>query len=352
MIEKIKISKNSTINHALEKLNSIGKKNLIIVDNKNKLLGTISDGDIRRGIVRNQNLDQKINILYNKKPFFFYENEVDLKKLKKIFLERKEFDFIPVIDRQKKVKKVIYWEDIFPLKKKNYELKNKKLKCVIMAGGWGTRLMPFTKILPKPLIPIKDKTLIEYIIESFTKKNLTKFIISTNYKSEIIKSYFSEIKKNYKLKFVKEKIILGTIGSLGLMKSYLKDTFFVSNVDTLVDFEINDFYNFHKKEKNILTLLVSAKDYVVPYGNCIPSNNGTLKKLTEKPSLSMLVNVGIYLCEPTVLRFIEKNKKMDINDLVTKLKKNKKKIGIYPINKDSWKDLGQWVEYRNSIEQL
>lgn len=352
MIKDLKIFQNTTIEVALKKLHSIEKKTLLVSNNKNKLLGTLSDGDIRRGLIKGLDLNHKITKLFNKKPTFFYENKFDNSVLKKTFMENREFDFVPIIDKFKKIKKIVFWEDIFPLKVKETEFLKKDLKCVIMAGGLGTRLEPFTKILPKPLIPVKNKTLIEYVINYFCKNKINKFLISTNYKSEIIKSYFSEIKKDYTLKFFKEKKPLGTIGGLGLMKSQLKKTFIVSNVDTLIDTDLSDFYNFHTKHKNDLTLIASAKKYVIPYGNCIPTKNGSLKRISEKPSISMLINVGVYICEPSILKFLEKNKRIDMNEFIEILKKKKRKIGIYPIGEEKWKDLGQWIEYRSAVEKL
>ena len=231
--------------------------------------------------------------------------------------------------------------------KKRNKTSNKKIntEVIIMAGGEGTRLRPLTNILPKPLIPLNNKTVIESIIEHFTNFNINKFIISINYKSDLIKSFFKELQPNYKFKFIQEKKPLGTAGSLGYIDPTQKKDYIITNCDTLIDFDCADFFDFHKKNKNDITILVSSKQFKVPYGVCKINRKGNLINISEKPSEHYLVNTGIYIINNNVLKFIKKEKYLDFDELIMIAKKNKKKISIFPVSENSWFDTGQWDEY-------
>ena len=243
------------------------------------------------------------------------------------------------------------WNTIFGNKKIDQNF-NKKIPVVIMAGGKGTRLEPFTKVLPKPLIPIDDKTVIERIIEKFRNFGLDTFYISINYKSKIIKSFFEELNPNYKVKFLEEKKPLGTIGSLGFIKQKINEDIIITNSDIIVDLDIKDFYNFHKDNKNDLSIVVAAKEYEIPYGSCEINSKGKLTKINEKPILNFLVNTGLYILNNASLKKIKKNKRLDMDELINHLLKKKKKVMVFPVSEKSWIDIGQWVEYKKTIEKL
>jgi len=172
-----------------------------------------------------------------------------------------------------------------------------------MAGGEGTRLYPFTKILPKPLVPIGDKPILEIIINRFYEYGCTNFNLSVNYKSNIIKAYFSDFKHNYKINYIHEKKPLGTAGSLHILQNRIRKTFFVSNCDILIDADYADILKFHKQSKNKITLVTSMKHFTIPYGICEIGDGGALKNINEKPEQDLLVNTGLYVLEPEVLLF-------------------------------------------------
>ena len=269
----------SSIKKALNDLKLSGEKCLIVVNSNKKLLGTLSDGDIREAILNNHSLSDSIKNIYQKKCIYFYEKDLDIIKIKKIFTN-KIISLIPVVNNNLKVIKTINWFDIF--KDSEIPLVEKlNIPVVIMAGGKGTRLQPLTNILPKPLIPINQKTIIEHIIDRFLKYDIKLFFISINYKSLIIKAFFKELKNDYKVKFLEEDSPLGTAGSLSLLNNKIKKTFFVTNCDTIINANYNDFYNFHLKNKNDLTIMVSAKQFEIPYGTCELNENGLLKKLMK-----------------------------------------------------------------------
>ena len=206
--------------------------------------------------------------------------------------------------------------------------------------------------MPKPLIPVKDKTVIEKIIENFTKFGAKKFIISINYKSKIIKSFFDELQPNYKYKFIEEKKPLGTAGSLFFLKSKIKKDYFLTNCDTLNNFNYGDVYDFHKKNKNHITVVVSTKKFIVPYGSCKITKSGLLDSIKEKPSQHLLINTGMYVVDNQIFNLIGKNKFINFTDLIVLAKKKNKKVGVYPISDESWLDLGQWDEYEKTLKKL
>ena len=339
----------ATIRNCLKQISETGRKCLIIVDKKNKLLGTLSDGDIRRAILNGKNLSRFIKDIYMKNPTTCSESNVNEEKLKKIFLTKK-LDLIPIINYKKEVIRVIYFQDVFKnLKNKN---KIKNIFTVIMAGGRGSRLEPFTQILPKALIPVHNKPIISHIIHNFCVYNFRKFFIVINYKAKILKAYFDERVEDISLKFLEEKKPLGTASSLTLLKSKIKKSFFLSNCDILVNIDYNDLYQFHEKKNYKFTIVVSTKQITIPYGDCKLNKDGSLKKILEKPQYNFLANVGLYVIHPDIIKHIPKNKKFDIPNLLQTLKSKKIKVGVYPIDESSWKDVGQWAEYRKTLDSF
>ncbi len=349
-MKHLTIKASSTIINALKQIGRSAEKNLVVVDENGKLKGTLSDGDLRRAILNKKKFTDKIFKIYNKKPIFFYKDSFDIKTIKSKLISNKIF-FAPIIDKKKYLVDVVTWNTIFGNKKIDQNF-NKKIPVVIMAGGKGTRLEPFTKVLPKPLIPIDDKTVIERIIEKFRNFGLDTFYISINYKSKIIKSFFEELNPNYKVKFLEEKKPLGTIGSLGFIKQKINEDIIITNSDIIVDLDIKDFYNFHKDNKNDLSIVVAAKEYEIPYGSCEINSKGKLTKINEKPILNFLVNTGLYILNNASLKKIKKNKRLDMDELINHLLKKKKKVMVFPVSEKSWIDIGQWVEYKKTIEKL
>lgn len=218
-----------------------------------------------------------------------------------------------------------------------------------MAGGKGTRLQPFTDVLPKPLIPIKKQTVIERIINNFTDYGVNKFLISINYKAEILKAYFKELKPKYKLKFITENKPLGTVGSLSKLSKKEGKYFFITNCDTISNVNLGNMYNFHIKNNYDVTLLTSSKIHQVPYGVCHVAKNGDLKNIEEKPKFDFLVNVGLYLVNNEVIDFIPKNKVFHFTDLIKILQKKKYRIGLFPVYKNNWLDVGEWDEFKKTV---
>ena len=221
-----------------------------------------------------------------------------------------------------------------------------------MAGGKGTRLEPFTKVLPKPLVPVHEKPIIEHIIERFKELSCSEFHIMINYKAKILKSYFEELKPDYSVNFVEEQEPLGTAGSLRLLDGKVDQPIFVTNCDIIIKTNYVSLYKFHQEGGYDITLVASTKDYVIPYGTCELNSEGQLSQINEKPQYDFLINTGLYLLNPDVLKLIPKNKFFHITHLIKDVIEQDKKVGVFPIDDDAWIDVGQWTEYKKVVDKL
>jgi len=349
-MKNLKITANVSIKKALQLIKKNGAKALVVVDRNDKLIGSLSDGDIRKAILKNISLNKNIKNIFYKKPKYLVQGQYSKQSLNNL-IHKNNFTIIPVIDDFKKVKEIITLQSLSKNKTKILKRKSilNKVPCIIMAGGKGTRLQPFTDVLPKPLIPIKKQTVIERIINNFTDYGVNKFLISINYKAEILKAYFKELKPKYKLKFVTENKPLGTVGSLSKVSKREGKNFFITNCDTISDVNLGDMYKFHIKNNYDVTLLTSSKIHKIPYGVCHVAENGDLKNIEEKPKFDFLVNVGLYLVNNEVIDFIPKNKIFHFTDLIKVLQKKKYRIGLFPVYKNNWLDVGEWDEFKKTV---
>ena len=345
-INKYFVKPTFSIREVIKKFNSTGRKCLIVSEDNKFITGVISDGDIRKAILKGSSLKQNIINIFNRKPIIINIENYSEKKVKEIFV-KKHIDLIPLVKKNNKIEKIIFWEDIINDKKNNLNL-----PVVIMAGGKGTRLEPLTQVLPKPLIPIENTTIIEKIISNFNNNGSRNFYVSINYKSKMIRSYFEELKPTYKVHFIEEKKPLGTIGAISKLKKIKQNDFFITNCDIIAKINYSELYFFHKKNKFDLTLTASAKNHEVPYGVCELDKSGHLQTLNEKPQLDFLINIGLYVIKKNIIKLIPKNKHFDMTDLINKAKKNKLKIGIFPIYDYNWIDVGQWEEYKKALNRL
>ena len=341
---------NFTIREAMKKLNKSGEKCLIVIDKNDHLLGTLSDGDLRKDILSGAKMKEKIKNYYQSNPTVLKEGEFKINEAKRLFTENK-FDLIPVVDNNKKLIEILLWENIFN-NLKNNQKSLLDVPVVIMAGGRGKRLEPFTKILPKPLIPVHDKPIIEHIVDRFVKIGCTNFLLTINYRSKILKAYFEEREPDYKIKFFEEKFPLGTAGSLQYVKSNFDGPFFVTNCDIVIDSDYHSIYEFHKENKFDITLVASTKEFIIPYGTCDLDRNGQFLRINEKPNYEFLVNTGLYVINPDLLKLIPKDKFYHVTHLIEEAKNQGKRVGIYPVDEDSWTDVGQWAEYKKALDTL
>ena len=347
-MEKLKksiISPDLNIKQALKHMDDAAEKTLFMVDAQNGLLGSVTDGDIRRWILKGGSLTESVTLVMNKAPIFLKEGYS--KEEAKNIMVSNGIECIPIIDDEKKIISAIWWVDFFDNAFKKYESIN--IPVVIMAGGEGTRLLPVTNVLPKALFPIGNKPIIELIIERFRSYGCMEFYVSVNYKANILKAYFNDFEHDYTINYLHEDQPLGTIGSLTLLKGVLKDTFCVSNCDILINADYSDILKFHRDNGNKITLIVSMKHYIIPYGICDIKEGGALKGIKEKPEYDFLVNTGSYLMEAEVLKDIPEKKRYHATDLINDYISKNKKIGVYPVSDKSWLDMGQWEEFQKML---
>lgn len=336
------VSEKTTIKEAMELMDKNARK-IVYVTKDAKLIGALSDGDIRRFILKDQSIQSPVTMGMNSNPVFILKDEVSnaLNKMKE-----KKVDSIPVLNNDETIRNIMFnSKELIQGKKINPPV-------VIMAGGKGTRLYPYTKILPKPLIPIGDTPIMERIIDKFHEFGCSNFVVSVNYKKNMIKSYFSEEERDYHLTFVEENKPLGTGGSLSLMRDYLNESFFVSNCDILVDTDYTDVMDFHQKNNNDITFVASLKNTQIPYGVLKLDKEGLLESTVEKPEYSHLINTGMYLLEPNVLDFVPDNEFADLPDVIMNAKNAGFKVGVFPVSEKSWLDMGQIKEMENMIDSL
>jgi len=341
------ISDSFSIKETLKQMDIALANTLFIIKN-GILTGSVSSGDIRRALLKEINLTDPVSTIMNASPV--YVNEVfEWDIVKQLFIDKK-ISAIPILNHSRQLIEVILRKDIFEEKDDIHPQIN--LPVVIMAGGLGSRLDPLTRVIPKALIPIDDKPIIEIIMDEFHKYGMKDFTISLHHKSKMIKAYFQEHESNYHISFIKELTPLGTAGGLKSLQNKIKTPFFVSNCDILVKTDYSDIAASHEKGHYSLTMIASMQHHIIPYGICKLNKNGSLKNIDEKPEYDFLVNTGMYVLNPEVLEYIPENKMFHMTDLIDTLKQNGHNIGVYPVSEKSWIDIGQWEKYRESIHQM
>jgi dTDP-glucose pyrophosphorylase len=340
------IKYNCSLLEALKQMDELDKKLLIVFDDNENYRGLLSVGDIQRAIIKNKPLGTPIKEVMRSnirvaKPSDSFE------LVKEMMLDYR-MELCPVVDEQNEIIKVYFWEDIFgddPIKPRE----EFNLPVVIMAGGFGTRLRPLTHVIPKPLIPIGDKTMLEHIFDRFNVYGCDSFYLSVNYKSSLIEFYLKEQNLPYSISYLEEDKPLGTAGSLSLLKEELNETFFVSNCDILIEQDYSEILNYHRQNNNELTVIAALKNYSIPYGTIDTGNNGKLVGLNEKPDLTFQINSGMYILEPHLLEEIPDQTFFHITDLIEKVRNRDGKVGVFPVSEKSWTDVGEWDKYLENI---
>ena len=328
-IKKLLITKDQKIIEAIKKINSSRIKILFVVDNKNRLIGSISSGDIRRSIRKKINPYNSVLKIMNKNPKYSLNTSEDKFNLNSLIC-------LPIIDKNRR---------IINLKLSKNIKRDKKNTIFLMAGGKGTRLLPLTKNTPKPLLRIKGIPIIERVIMNFKKQGFRNFVISVNYLGNKIKEYLGNGKKlNVNIVYLNENKYLGTAGSLSLLD--FKKTVFpiiVSNSDLLSEIDYNNLIDYHLTKKSDFTICAKTKLFEMPYGEILLEGS-KIKKIIEKPILNHLVNAGIYVLDKTVIKNLLINKKLMMNDLISSQLKKNKKVMSYPIY-EKWIDIGNKFDF-------
>ena len=347
--QNISVSKDTSIIETLHRMDETRHKMLLVFNNE-IFLTIITIGDIQRAIIRNVSLNSPISSileLANKQ----YAHSSDTEETIRRKMLRIRAEFMPVLNDKGELVDVVFWEDL--LDNKPIEEKSKiNLPVVIMAGGKGTRLKPITNVIPKPLVPIGDKTILEEIMDQFEEIGCDQFYMSINYKADMMRFYMGQLEHKYNIEFFEEPKPLGTIGSVKLLRDKITTPFFVSNCDILIDQDYRDVYDYHQANHNDITIVTAVKSFKIPYGVIETGENGLMTGLTEKPEITYMINTGVYILEPHLINDIPDNELFHITHLMEKVKNRGGRVGCFPVSENSWKDMGEWPEYLKLIHQM
>lgn len=342
-IEELFISEEKSGLEALRLLDEKGCRILFVAPG-GVLKAVITDADVRKFILRGGNLEQPVGKAANYNPKSL---PVERRSEARELMLRYNIDALPLLDKAGHIQEIVFDSDL--------DIDTRKSAClpvVIMAGGLGTRLYPYTKILPKPLIPVGEMPIIEHIIHRFQKFGCNDFSLIVNYKKNMIKSYFNDLEKDYAVSYVDEEKPLGTGGGLSLMKGQISTPFFLTNCDILVDADYGDIYDKHKEAGNVITMVCALKHFTIPYGVIELGENGDITNIKEKPEMNFLTNAGVYLCEPQVISDLAENQAVSMVEIVEKYRAAGKRIGVYPVSESSWMDMGQIEELDNMRRRI
>lgn len=325
-----------SLSEALEKLEVLKIKLLFVVNEKHQLMGTLTDGDIRRAIINGHRTDENIGAFMNNEPYFACEN--DSLEYKLSLFDKVPIQYLVITNTNKEVINIVSKNELGSLP--NY--------AILMAGGLGSRLGDLTKYTPKPLLRVGSKPILQNIIEQFSTNDIKKFIISVNYKSEMIKEYFGNGDKlNVDIDYIEESKRLGTAGCLSLMTIKPLEPFFVMNGDILVDIDFKDMLLYHMQNNNIATMGVIKYSVNIPYGVVDVDKDKNIIALNEKPNKSYYVNAGVYLLNSELIHMIPKDEFYDMPTLFSELKQQNKKIGVYD-RLSNWLDIGHIDDYKKA----
>ena len=351
--EKIKnriISADNTIIQTMKIMDDAFTK-LLFVFEADKFLGIITNGDLQRAIIANTPFDTPIGNIVSREGKLYAHIGDNRNEIKEWMLAKRA-ELMPVLDDSDQLADVIFWDDVLP----NMSIIDKRTKIdipvVIMAGGKGSRLQPITNVIPKPMVPVGEKTILEVILDQFESIGCHKFYMSVNYKADMIRYYLSQLPHHYEIEFFQEDKPLGTIGSVSLLKGKISTPFFVSNCDSINEQDYRDVYDYHVKNNNDMTIVTMVKCFKIPYGVIETGEDGLMTCLKEKPEQTYQVNTGVYILNPNLIEEIPEGEFYHVTHLMENVRKRGGRVGCFPVSENSWKDMGEWAEYLKMIRVL
>lgn len=337
-----------TILQALKKMDEVKVKMLFVFEGE-RFLSILTIGDIQRAIINGVDLGNVVTlILQTKKKFVSPDESLDEIRRKMLMLRA---ECMPVVDENGNLVDVYLWGEMFNQSEQEHRPKI-NLPVVIMAGGKGTRLKPITNVIPKPLVPIGDKTILEVIMDQFEEIGCHKFYMSVNYKADMMQYYLSKLEHKYDIDFFMEDKPLGTIGSVSLLKGKITTPFFVSNCDSINEQDYRDVYDYHVSNNNDMTVVTMVKSFKIPYGVIKTGKDGLLVSLTEKPEQTYMVNTGVYILNPNLIDDIPKDTFFHVTQLMENVKERGGRVGCFPVSENAWHDMGEWPEYLKMINVI
>lgn len=346
-IQKFIVEENTSVLDTMKKIDAGAIGNAFVCRGA-KLCGVVSDGDIRRYILAGGSLDRAVYEIAHKEPVYLREEQEDQAAL---VMRRHYITAVPIVNGRGEIVKIWTIKEEFG-ESAPQEKRSLRLPLVIMAGGKGTRLKPYTDILPKPLIPVGDKTITEHIMDRFAAYDCKRVIMIVNYKKDFIKAYYKDCEKPREIVFVEEETYLGTGGGLGLLQDRVEGTFFMSNCDILIDADYGDILDYHRQNGNMITMVCAKKRFEIPYGTVEIGRDKQVTKLKEKPGFDYNVNTGFYVIEPSFLQRIPGDTFLHITDVIEQCIADGERVGSYLIPDDAWMDMGQFGELEKMKEKL
>lgn len=317
----------ANIEKAIKTLNSSTLKIVLITDSSKKLIGTITDGDIRRGLIQGLDLKSSINSIINKEPLTV-KSDIPKKEVLTLMIKRR-IQQIPIINGDYEVVGMHLWDQLEPASRNNTFL--------VMAGGIGSRLHPYTKDCPKPLLPIGGKPILQHIIEGAREEGFSNFVLSVNYLGSMIEDYFGDGKNfGVTINYLREEVPLGTAGSLSLFDSVPESPIVVVNGDAITNVSYSSMLDFHSDNNASATIAVKNYEWQNPYG-VVKTDGSKILDIEEKPIIKSKINAGSYILNPNILDLLEKNSHCDMTTLLKRAQALKSHLVAFPIY-ESWMD--------------
>lgn len=336
--QKTLLSPSATIRRALEIIDSGNMKIALVADEKHTLLGTLTDGDVRRAILGGRGLDDSIETIYFRTPITCGINDTK-EKILQLAIAHKLYQ-IPVVDAGGRIVGIAEIDELL-------QPRNRPNKVVLMAGGLGTRLSPLTDTTPKPMLHVGNKPILETIIDNFAKHGYTDIILSVSYKSHIIEEYFGDgAAFGVRIEYVHEAKRMGTAGALTLLRDNLTEPFFVMNGDLLTNINFEHMHDYHLSHQAIATMAVREYDFQVPYG-VVNISDGKILSIEEKPIHKFFVSAGIYMLSPQTLEHVPEDEFFDMPTLFEKLISDNYNAISFPI-REYWLDIGRISDYERA----
>lgn len=333
----------ATVRDAMRQLDHTSKKILFVTEGQ-RLCGTLTDGDIRRFLLSGGKMEAPVAATAHRHPKIA-QSEKQARAM--LVSAGGVLMAVPVVNTKGMLLDIVLEADDNAPPPPQLGM-----PVVIMAGGMGKRLDPYTRILPKPLIPIGDLPIIEHIMQYFLRYGCTEFHIVVNYKKELLKAYFNDSQRDYHIRWYDEEQPLGTGGGLSLLKGCLDRTFFFTNCDILLRSDYAKMAEFHRTSRNVVTIVGACKNVTIPYGIVETGEGGIITAFREKPEMSFLTNTGLYLVEPEVLGDIPGDKPQGFPDIIEGQRQKGRRTAVYPVSEEEWLDMGQLEELERMRQKL
>ena len=342
VFRKAMISPTSCVHEAIRVLEAAAIQILLIVDEDQHLLGTLSDGDIRRGFLSGLSLDSSIGVIIHRSPLVVPEG-VDRDLILQIMAANK-IRQIPIVDEKNRLMGLHLWDELAaPQVRLN--------PVVIMAGGLGTRLRPFTNSCPKPMLPLAGKPMIHHVIDRAKMEGFNHFILAINYLGNVIEDYFEDGKKfGINIEYIREEKPLGTAGALSLLDADMDLPFIVINGDVITDIRYGELIDFHNRYEAIATMAVRLHEWQHPFG-VVQMNGVDIIGIEEKPVAKSHINAGVYVLDPSALKILEMGEHCDMPNLFEFLRESNQRTVAYPMH-EPWLDVGRPADLEKANDSL